>query len=969
MPLPAAKPEASTDDLTATQQEAVQYSDGSLLVIAGAGTGKTTVITRRIAWMLLSEKIKADQVLALTFTDKAASEMEERVDLLMPYGYVNVALRTFHAFGDQLLREHATQLGLSSTFRVLSKAEQQVFLNQHIFDLPLSEFRPLHDPTRFVEALATLFSRAKDEAVTPEAFLSLASQQEAAASDLPSQAAARRTKELALAYAAYEKLLRANDLTDFGDQVFLAVQLLERHPEVRRQIHENLRAILVDEFQDTNFAQFRLLELLTGSQTRVTVVADDDQSIYKWRGAAISNVVKFLEQNPGVKTIVLKDNFRSTQAILDCAYRLIQFNNPDRLEVRQGVDKRLISTHPDLGLAPQLKVFDTVSAESDWVAGQIRSMIDSGKYRASEIAVLVRSNREADLILRALNVAGVPWRFSGSSGLFAREESKMLLSCLKALGDPEDSLSWYHVASSALYAVPMPDLTALLAAARTNNESFKSVAELSLKGTEGAVAISESARRCLTALFDDVSRLLELSRKQSPGQLLYQWLAGRDFLKYLGMSEAPEELIRLQTVARFFDQLRRIESLIEPSLATLMGHLEVFQAMGNEPVIDDDAWSDRVQVLTLHKAKGLEFSAVFMVGLVHGRFPTPKRRETIELPEALIRDLLPSGDYHLQEERRLFYVGMTRAKRELFLTCAYNYGGKSIRKVSQFVAEALDLATSTPAAPASAAKEKIARFAPQGALPVQWLPAAAHKPLRLDAHGVDDYLTCPLKYRYSHIIRIPIMRHPVVSYGSALHKAVEHFFIQRLKGIEITQEQLLGSFHQAWRSEGFLTKEHESLRLQQGEACLRRFFEGQQSAPEIPSLIEEKFAFTVGDCLVTGRWDRVDRAGDSAVIIDYKSSDVRDQKSADKRTRESLQLLVYSLAWQSIHGNLPSRVELRFLETGVIGHAVFDEADMDRAREYLQEVSQGIRSQAFKPTPTEFECRWCAYQAICPAAF
>ncbi|MBI1992607.1 MAG: UvrD-helicase domain-containing protein, partial [Candidatus Omnitrophica bacterium] len=218
------------DDLTSAQREAVLHEGGPLLIIAGAGTGKTTVITRRIAWLISTKRVRPEELLALTFTDKAAKEMEERVDLLLPYGYLDVSLRTFHAFGDQLAREHALKLGLSPRFRVLSQAEQAVFLRQHVFELPLQEFRPLTDPTRFLEALATLMARAKDEAVEPEEFMAYARELQRQAAESPQEplrAHARRALELAQTYVAYQQLLRQNDLVDFGDQVLLAIRVLE----------------------------------------------------------------------------------------------------------------------------------------------------------------------------------------------------------------------------------------------------------------------------------------------------------------------------------------------------------------------------------------------------------------------------------------------------------------------------------------------------------------------------------------------------------------------------------------------------------------------------------------------------------------------------------------------------------------------------------------------------------------------
>ena len=964
--------DALLEGLTAAQRDAVVHEDGSLLIVAGAGTGKTTVIARRIAWLLSTKRALPHEILALTFTEKAAAEMEERVDLLVPYGYLDVPIKTFHAFGDELLREHALNVGLTPHFRVLSQAEQSVFLQQHVFALPLDRYRPLTDPTRFLQALVTVFARAKDEAVSPEELLALAEDFRGRAGDGPpddtAQAQAQRARELAQSYAAYQRLLRAADAADFGDQVLLAIQLLEQHPDVAAAVRQRFRYILVDEFQDTNYAQFRLLQLLSHPGINVAVVADDDQSIYKWRGAAISNVIKFLESYPTVRTVVLTENFRSSQTILDCAYRLIRFNDPDRLEVRQGIDKRLIARAGQPERAPQLLVFDTVSSEADWVARTIRQSVEAGTRRPSDFAVLVRSNREADMFLRALNVAGVPWQFSGASGLFAREESKMLVSCLKALADPDDSLSWYHVASSPLYQCPMRDLAAVLARATKANISVRAVLDRLDQEPEFCASLSDQGARQLRQLGKDVGRLVESSRTLSAGQVLYHWLVDRRLISRLSRGERTEDALQLQTIARFFTQLHRVEALVGGQLPNVMQHLSLFQAMGNEPVDEDDAWADRVHVLTLHKAKGLEFPVVFLVGLVQGRFPTPQRRDPIELPEGLIKDILPVGDYHLQEERRLLYVGMTRAKEELYFSCAYDYGGKTIRKVSQFVLEALDLATPTPPATRPSARELLDRAQTPPPLPVA-PREEARASLRLDAHGADDYLTCPLKYRYSHVLRIPVMRHHLVVYGAALHKAVEVFFKQRLQGQEMTEAELLNIFERAWSAEGFLTREHEQLRLAQGRRTLQRFHAQQQRAPETPTLIEEKFKFPLENLLVVGRWDRVDRSGDEVVIIDYKSSNVENQEVADRRTRESLQLLVYALAWSVLDGTPPARVELRFLETDLTGRAQFTERDFDRAKHLLAQAAQGIRAKDFHAQPQEFACKWCAFQAICPFAF
>ncbi len=964
------------EGLTAKQHQAVVHDQGPLLILAGAGTGKTTVITRRIAWLLATEKAKPEEILALTFSEKAASEMEERVDLLVPYGYLDITIRTFHAFGDAIIREYAHLLGLSPYFNVYSQSEQELFLKEFLFNLPLKHLRPLNDPGRYLGALLTLFGRAKDELVSEDEFLSFAKNQKElldADADIADQVAAERFSEMAQTYREYHRLMRKADAVDFGDQVFLAIKLLEENETLRKTLQKRYRYILVDEFQDTNYGQYRLLELLAPKDSNVTVVADDDQSIYKWRGAALSNVLKYLESYHQVEMVVLTENFRCTQPILDRAYKLIRFNDPDRLEVKQGIDKRLTAEASDSTEDVHFHIFDTVGAEADWVANTIRELIEKEVCHPKDIAVLVRSNREADPFIRALNLSGVPWQFSGASGLFAREEAKMLLSCLKVLADSEDALSWYHVAASDLYTVPMADLIKVLAVVRKTHVAFREVvsqakrADMVEESDEQGLVLSVEGSKLLDTLIQDVDALQESARRMSCGQILYQWLADRGFLEVLAKEESTDDIERLSIVARFFDQLRRVEQLAGSKLVEVIEHIPLFEALGQDAPKDDDIWADRVQVLTLHKSKGLEFPVVFMVGLVQNRFPSIRRRDVLELPQELIKDEMPEGDYHLQEERRLFYVGMTRAKKTLHMTSAYNYGGKTTRKVSQFVMEALNLSTPSPPARVASAKELINRSAYKDPLPTQLLPPKPVKLVRLDPHGLDDYMTCPLKYRYSHILRIPVMRHHVVGYGSAIHKAIEIYYVQQLKKAPLSEEEFLALFEREWSSDGYISREHEALRKEQGLKTLKRFYAEQQKFPEDPTLIEAPFKFVLDDkVLVAGRWDRIDCTDAGAVIVDYKTSDVKEEKAAHRKAKDSTQLQVYSLAWQMLKQELPIRAELRFVETGLVGVASFEEKHLTTTRKRLLQAAEGIKAQHFDATPNEFDCRWCAYQAICP---
>ncbi|PYM68306.1 MAG: hypothetical protein DME10_27565, partial [Candidatus Rokuibacteriota bacterium] len=429
------------EGLTEPQREAVTHGAGPLLIIAGAGTGKTTVITRRIAHLIATRQARPSEVLALTFTDKAAAEMEERVDTLVPYGYADVQISTFHAFGDRLIKENALELGLTPDFRVLTRAEQVIFVRDHLFELPLRHFRPLGDPTRHIQALITLFSRLKDEDVGPEEYLTHAEGLLAAAADEAARLEAEEHVELARTFAQYQTLMARLGQIDFGDQIVEVLRLLRTRTHVRKRCQDRYRFVLVDEFQDTNYAQFEVVKLLATRHRNVTVVGDDDQAIFRFRGASMSNILDFGRTYPDAKKVVLLENRRSPQAVLDAAYELIQHNNPDRLEVAQDIDKKLVSRGPDgasrEGAPPRHLAFDTVSSESDRIAEMIVEEHGAGRpYR--EMAILVRANNDADIFLRALNLRGVPWTFSGNAGLYGRPEIRLLIAFLRTVAHPDD---------------------------------------------------------------------------------------------------------------------------------------------------------------------------------------------------------------------------------------------------------------------------------------------------------------------------------------------------------------------------------------------------------------------------------------------------------------------------------------------------------------------------------------------------
>jgi DNA helicase-2/ATP-dependent DNA helicase PcrA len=1001
--------------LNAEQRRAVCHGEGPLLVVAGAGTGKTQVVTRRIAWLIATRRARPSEILALTFTDKAADEMQTRVDQLVPYGYTDAAVSTFHAFGDRLVREFALELGLPTDVRVLSRPEVVIFMRERLFEFELDEYRPLGDPTRFLGALGALFSRCKDEDVSSQAYLDFAASLAARATQSGAGAdghedgvaaleeEARRQGEIARAYARYQELLRAAGLIDFGDQLGLALRLLRDSPAARLELQRRYRYILVDEFQDTNRAQSELVELLAVPHGNVTVVGDDDQSIYKFRGAAISNILEFKRRHPRARQIVLRHNYRSQPPILDAAYRLIRFNDPDRLEVRNGIDKRLVAERGGTSVPVRHLIFNTGSEEADQIAREIATRIEGGS-KARDFAILVRANADADPILRSLNLAGVPWRFSGASGLYARPEIRLLLAFLRAIADLSASVDVYALAASDVYGMGGPDLTAIVNSARRRNRSLWEVLE-ELGRQPGLLRLAPDTRASLERLVADLRRFTELAHERPAGEVLYQFLRASGLLARLASTDSVAAEEALANVARFFDIIRAESNLLPDDRAIFVArHLQTLIDAGDDPATAEvDPEAEAVAVLTVHKAKGLEFPVVFMTGLVDGRFPARTKRESLALPTELVHETLPEGDAHVEEERRLFYVGMTRARDELVLSHASDYGGRRARRVSQFVLEALDLPVSAATgaaadAAAHAPLERLAAFEPK-AEPVEPGREPVEGPLSLSFYQVDDYLTCPLKYKYVHVLRVPIAPHHSIVYGSALHQAVQEFHRRGARGYVMSEDELLAAFERAWSNEGFLTREHEEARLAAGRAALRRFREDQlRPGAVVPAYVEREFSFSLDGDRVRGRMDRVDierlpldvatrDAGAGArqhadavaptlpglhpervTITDYKSSDVRDPVRARERARESLQLQIYAMAYQAETGRLPDLLQLWFLESGLVGSVEVDEKRLDRARESIRRAAVGIRARRFEATPDYLACGYCAFRDICPAS-
>lgn len=957
------------ENLNEEQLKAVTFGEGPLMIIAGAGTGKTTVITQRIAWLIEQGRAKPDEVLALTFTEKAATEMEERVDRLLPIGYVDLWISTFHAFCERVLRDHSIEIGLPYEFKLLTEVDALLMMRRNFERFDLDYYRPRGNPTKFVKALMTHFSRLKDETITPDEYLEHA-QNLKLDSDATDDVATENSRilELANAYHTYQQILLEHGALDFGDLIAYTIELLKKRPNILKKYQEQFKYMLVDEFQDTNFAQYELVKLLAGKSSNLTVVGDDDQSIYKFRGASLSNILRFREDYPNAQRIILNRNYRSSKEILEKAYGLIQKNNPNRLEAREQLDKRL---HAQTEI-PGIVEHHHLKTEADEVKKTIELILELQQREQaawSDFCILVRANDSAQPFTASLDKAGIPYRFLAMSGLYTKPIIVDALAHMRVIDQENDSPSMYRVISHRTLGLSETDIAQLTLHCRKKSTSLTAA----MKSAASMFQISPEGHARISEILATLGALATAAKRLPVSELFLEVIKSTglhgDVLQ-LSEFDQQEQFGYLQ---KFFERLKKFEaSQDDPTLHHFLAEFEHERDAGEAGALatDPELGPDVVNVMTVHASKGLEFPFVFIVNLVEQRFPSQRRGDPIEIPSGLIKDRVEGDpkDHHLEEERRLFYVAMTRAKRGLFLLSAEDYGGTRKRKRSRFLTE-LDLE--------SKLTNQIRNELEQPKQQPKPSEARHTLPQRVSFTQIAAFSTCPLQYKFAHVLKVPVFGRHSLSFGKTMHNTLQKFMELILqqqdkpqaslfdvpKAVEIPEKsKLMKLLEESWIDEWYPSETIREEYRQKAKESLNGFYEEvKQQLPRV-AFLEKGFTLKIGDVTVKGRIDRADQCEDGIEIIDYKTGKPKEKLSWDDRK----QLILYQLAAESCFDPVlkVKKLTYHYLEDNSRVSFEAKEKEKEKLEAEILATVEAIKSSGFKPTPG-FHCQYCDFKDIC----
>jgi DNA helicase-2/ATP-dependent DNA helicase PcrA len=955
------------------QREAIEHVHGPMFVVAGAGTGKTSVLIHRIARLIQQAHANPEEVLALTYTVAAAGEMRDRVRTLLGKP---IHSATFHDYCLDLLKRAGKDFG------VLDEKDLWIYLRKRIHELHLEHYVRAANVGQFLNDLLSFLTRCHDELVTPEKYAEYVARLERGESAVPRVAKSKdqlsdaeviaRCHEIAQVFATTEQWLREENLGTFGHMITRAHELLTTNKELLAAERARARFILVDEFQDANFAQIEILAALAGTEANVFAVGDPDQAIYRFRGASSAAFQLFRRHFPQTMLVVLGKNRRSTTPILQCAFAVVDKNPPVFASERGALAYRRAplqsAREEDAREAgqtlPTFPVEAIAFAAKDAEAPDVVRIIEETKRHSrckwKDFGVLYRSHIHRDSVVQQLAEHGIPLSIENMD-VSDTPEVRDLFACVASVVDLGSDANLFRVAALPQFNVdPVQLRTALRAIARESKEGVVIPLSSVLDGVAGGQAVLQSVRQARD----------EVNRKQAKARAALD-LIGRQF--HLDLNSPI-----LRAALKFAADWENKQTTKTKELGEWIEYLGYFREAGGVIPMASKDDEDAVRLMTAHGAKGLEFAHVFILRATSGSFPTGYRETLVEFPRELRdSDSAAAGDdktLNEQEERRLFYVAMTRARDSLHI-----YGKQGIgrdKTPAGLMRELIGnpaLGRWLRARPALASQPELIEIAaaadpayPEGSRLPAWLdlPPIEGLGARLSASAVESYETCPLQFKFEREWKLSREVQAAMQYGATMHRVLRTYYDSLRLGRVKTDDEVLQLFRDDLAATGIQDDYQRGLYLKKGLQQLQDFLATTHSTPP-PDVLhtEEWFDVEIAGTKVAGRIDRMDRAPDGSVnIVDYKTGKARSQEDAD----ESLQLSIYAMAAHQKWGYRVGALVFHNLEGSVPVFSRRAEFQLAEARDRVQAAARGIAEGNFEPK-LDYHCNFCAFRGLCPA--
>jgi DNA helicase-2/ATP-dependent DNA helicase PcrA len=1021
------------EQLNPDQKRAVTTFDGPVLVVAGPGTGKTQILTMRIAYILQQEDIKPGNILALTFTESGVNAMKERlIKLIGPTGYY-VHIKTFHSFCNDVILEFPDKFSYKTKdFTNLTDIERFKIIRELIDTLPLEHLRSFRETYFYVREILQAIQELKKEGKTPLDFKQITQEYEQLVLSDPSylnkngtvgeryrkeMKKVQKNKELALLYEAYQNKLTELGRYDYEDMIMFVVEKLKTDEELLRDLQERYLHFLVDEYQDTNGAQNEVIYRLAQyfENPNLFVVGDDDQSIYRFQGASLENMLYMNDKFNNVTTIVLHTNYRSPQAIIDASTSVIQHNKDRITNPKYGfqIDKTFTSAssgmpgtirHPH-GVFHQVQnnnvslcAFSNGDIENFYLASSIAKLIQEG-VPPKEIAIIYRNNKDATDIINVLSRKGIPWVMEGGFDILQDNEISKIIEILHVINDPTQSDIIFRVLHHEAFEIPPIDLMKLSRLLYNHKKGEHTMIDIALDKQK----LQENGLLQTEKIVEVATKIL-LHHKESKTSVLLDLV--ETSLRDLGILDHflnKNDLVSINRLNTLFHFLKAENYKNHKwRLQEFLSDISLMEEEGiSLPENNMEALNDGVHLMTAHKAKGLEFDYVFITKCIDGKWGNPKKPSVLSLPPNILHQQDTRAIPMNEDERRLFYVALTRAKKKatILYSHQYSFDNKASAIPSQFIAE-IDESHIT--------KEDVAPYEHQAREVLQLLFTPDHQDIngeskkflqqlvkgyRINPVAFNTYLSCPRLFMYDHLVRVPATKSKLQKFGTIIHRALEDFFRAFQKtGKAPLKTDLLEVFQNALDEE-LLDEEEKKVFLQEGKRILSSyydFYEGKFIQPLYLERDYNRILLYFDDIPLSGKVDKIEMTlkvkdprslrSRQVRVVDYKTgrpkteNDIKGLTDSSRGEKDYFyQLLFYKLLIEldkdldaeAVSGMLdfvfPEKDGKEFKQVEI----EYKEEDYETFKTILKDVYNKIQSLEFPKTTDLRNCEDCPYRKIC----